>query len=72
MTGSEVIEEIKRLPQEEQVKVFEYTNYAQKGQLSPKELGNVLREMVESDDPSEKAKLKEKFVSGFYGNEPHA
>jgi hypothetical protein len=72
VSSLQVIEEIKRLPAEEQQKVFEFTRYAAKEQLSPEQLGDVLREMVNATDPAEKERLKAEFVRGFYGNEPHA
>ena len=72
MTGLEVIEEIKRMPREERLKVIEYARYAEREQLSPEELESVLQKMVDSTDPAAKAKLKAEFLRGFYGNEPHA
>jgi hypothetical protein len=72
VTGSEVIEEIKRLPQQERRKVLEYTRTADTDQLSPEELEEVARQMVEAVDPVEKQRLKAEFIRGFYGNEPHA
>jgi hypothetical protein len=72
MSSLQVIEEIKRLTPDEQKRVFEFARYAEKEQLSPEELGDVLRKMVEANDPLEKERLKAEFVRGFYGNEPHA
>ena len=72
MTGLEVIEELKRMPQEERSKVIEYARYAEKEQLSPDELEGLLQKMVDSTDPAAKSKLKAEFMQGVYGNEPHA
>jgi hypothetical protein len=72
MTGSEVIEAIKRMPREERLKVIQYARHAEKEQLSADELETLLRKMVETSDPAAKAKLKEEFMHGFYGTEVHA
>ena len=72
MTGLEVIEEMKRMPREERLKVIEYARYAEKEQLSPEELTEVARRMVDAADPAEAERLKAEFIRGFYGNEPHA
>lgn len=71
MTSLEMIEEIKRMPREERLKVIEYARYAEKEQLSPEELESILQKMVDSTD-SDKSKPKSEFMRGFYGNEPHA
>jgi hypothetical protein len=72
MTGLEVIEEIKRLPREERLMVIGYARYAEKEQLSPEELEQLLTRLVETSDPAQKEKLKAEFFLGFYGREPHA
>ena len=72
MTGLEMIEEIKRLPREERLKVIEYARRAENEQLSPEQLESVLHKMVEATDAEAKAKLKEEFMRGFYGTEAHA
>jgi hypothetical protein len=40
--------------------------------LSGAEIGSLAKRMVESNDPHEKAALKEAIVSGFYGEESDA
>jgi hypothetical protein len=72
VTGVEVIEQIKRMPREERLKVIEYARYAEKEQLSPDELETVLKRMVDATDSVQKERLKAEFMRGFYGNEPHA
>ena len=73
MAALEVIEEIKRLPREEQNKVIEFARRAvETRQLSPEELGRLAKRMTESTDPAEADRLQEEIVRGFYGNESHA
>jgi isocitrate/isopropylmalate dehydrogenase len=68
MTAEKVIEEIKRLPREEQSRVLEFTfELARQRQLSGKELTAQAKRMVESDDPAEVEKLKAELTRGFYG-----
>jgi hypothetical protein len=40
--------------------------------LTGAEIGSLAKRMVESNDPHEKAALKEAIVSGFYGEQPDA
>jgi len=40
--------------------------------LTAEEIGSLAKRMVESNDPEEKAVLKEAMVRGFYGEQPHA
>ncbi|MGA2557450.1 MAG: hypothetical protein ABSG04_14385 [Verrucomicrobiota bacterium] len=40
--------------------------------LTAEEIGSLAKRMVESNDPDEKAVLKEAIVRGFYGEQPHA
>jgi len=73
MTATAVIEEIERLPPEEQSRVIQFVNeLARKRQLTGKELGKLTKRMVETKDPAEADRLKEEIVRGFYGGEPHA
>lgn len=72
MSASDVIEEIKRLPRVEREKVIKFAREAVTGQLSPEEIGELTRRMVEAKDPAEAARLEEEIVRGFYGDEPHA
>jgi hypothetical protein len=71
MTSTEIIEEIKRLPLDEQNKVIEFVQTARGGrQLSPEELGQLTRRLVEAKDPAEADRLQEQIVQGFYGGKP--
>ena len=73
MTAIEIIEEIKRLPTEERSKVIEFARQAGEGRrLSPDELGQLAKRMVESKDPAEADRLQEEIVRGFYGGQSHA
>jgi len=73
MTAVEIIEEIKRLPKGEQTKVIEFARrVAEKPPLSPEELGELARRMVEAQDPADANRLQEEIVRGFYGNESPA
>jgi hypothetical protein len=73
MTAVEVIEEIKRLPRDEQRRVLEFVRQAGESlPFSAEELGRLAKQMVEAKDPAEADRLQEKIVRGFYGGEPHA
>jgi hypothetical protein len=73
MTGSQVIDEIKRLPRDERRKVIDFARTeVDAEQLSPAELGELARQMVETPDASEAERLKREIIRGFYGAEPHA
>jgi len=73
MTAVEVIEEIKRLPEAEQKRVFEFVRKSgERGALAPDELGRLAKQMVEAKDPAEADRLQEKIVRGFYGGQSHA
>jgi hypothetical protein len=80
MTATEVIEQIKHLPGEEQSQVIRFAfDLARERGLSdrprmlvPEELGDLARRMAETDDTAEAERLKEEIVRGFYGDEPHA
>ena len=73
MTAVEIIEEIKRLPQDEQNRVIEFARHAgENRQLRPEELGRLAQQMVEAKDPAEAGRLQEEIVRGFYGGKPHA
>lgn len=68
MTAVQIIEEIKRLPKEEQTKVLEFVRQAgQEPPLSPEELGQLAKRMVETSDPAEADRLQEQIQRGFYG-----
>ena len=73
MTAVEIIEEIKRLPVDEQTKVIEFARKAAEDRrLSPDELGQLARRMVEAKDPAEADRLQEQIVRGFYGGQSRA
>ena len=73
MTAVEIIEEIKRLPQNEQTRVIEFARHAgEDRQLTPEELGELAKRMVEAKDPKEADRLQEEIVRGFYGGQSHA
>ena len=68
MTATAVIEEIKQLPREEQSHVIEFVHELEsKRQLSGKELGVLVKKMVESKDPAEVKRLRQEIHRGFYG-----
>ena len=73
MTAVEIIEEIKRLPQDEQNQVIEFVRHAGEGcPLNPEELGQLAQRMVEAQDPAEAERLQAEIVRGFYGGQSHA
>jgi len=68
MTAAKVIEEIMHMPREEQSRVLEFAlELARKRQLSGKELTELAKRMVESNDPAEVERLKSQMTRGFYG-----
>lgn len=73
MTAVEIIEEIKRLPSDEQSRVIEFARHAvENRQISPEELGRIAKRMVEASDLAEADRLQEEIVRGFYGDRSHA
>ena len=73
MTAVEIIEEIKRLPRDEQSRVIAFARLVgENRQISPEELGWLAKQMVEAKDAAEADRLQEEIVRGFYGGEPHA
>ena len=73
MTAVEIIEEIKRLPRDERSRVIEFARHAAESPpLSPEQLGQLAKRMVEAQDPAEADRLQEEIVRGFYGGQPHA
>jgi len=73
MTAVEIIEEIKRLPREEQTRVIEFARQvAENRPLSPEELGELAKRMVEAKDAAEADRLQEEIVHGFYGSRSRA
>jgi hypothetical protein len=68
MTSVEIIEEIKRLPPSEQNRVIDFVRKAVEVRpLTPDELGELAKGMVEAKDPAEADRLQAKIVRGFYG-----
>lgn len=73
MTAVEIIEEIKRLPRDEQKRVLEFARSAGTSRpFSPEELGQLAKRMVEAKDPTEADRLQEEIARGFYGGQSHA
>ena len=73
MTATQIIDEIKNLPVDEQAEVirFAYRIDAER-QLTGKELSALAERMVHSTDSAEKAMLRDAIVRGFYGGKPDA
>ena len=73
VSALEIIEQIRQLPDDEQEKIKQFVRgNLEDGQISPEAIGELTRQMVESNDPAEKARLRKELVKGFYGNAPHA
>ncbi|HXP59592.1 MAG TPA: hypothetical protein VN829_03820 [Dongiaceae bacterium] len=73
MTAVEIIEEIKRLPRAEQDRVFGFVRRSREARpLTPDELGELAKEMVEAKDPAEAGHLQKQIVRGFYGRQAEA
>ncbi len=73
VTTAEIIEEIKRLPKSEQMKVAEFARQVTENRpLSPEELGALAKRMVEAKDVGEADRLQEEIVRGFYGGKSNA
>ena len=73
MTAVEIIREINRLPRDERNRVIEFARHAaESSPLSPEELGQLAKRMVEAKDPAEADRLQEEIVRGFYGGKPDA
>lgn len=73
MTSVEIIEEIKRLPPSEQNRVIDFVRKAgEVRRLTPEELGELAKEMVEAKDPAEAGHLQAEIVRGFYGGQADA
>jgi len=73
MTAVQIIEEIKRLPTEEQTGIIEFARQVGESRpLTPEELGQLAKRMVEAKDPAEADRLQEQIERGFYGGQAHA
>ncbi len=64
----EIIEEIKRLPRAEQDRVIDFVRKAgEVRRLTPDELGELARQMVEAKGSHEAERLQTEIVRGFHG-----
>jgi hypothetical protein len=73
MTAVEIIQEIKRLPREEQTRVIEFARQLGESRpLNPEELGQLAKWMVEAQDPAEADRLQREIERGFYGKPSRA
>ncbi len=73
MTAVEIIEEIKRLPREEQSRIIEFAWHAGEDRpLSPEKLGQLAKRRVEAPDPAEGDRLQKEIERGFYGSQSRA
>jgi hypothetical protein len=73
VTAVEIIDEIKRLPRAEQNRVIDFLRKAgEVGPLTPDELGELAKEMVEAKEPAEADRLQAEIVRGFYGRQANA
>lgn len=72
MTANEVIEEIRRMPKEEQAKVLEFARQCAARSLTPEDLGEMAKRMAMTKDSQEADRLEEEIVRGFYGGQKHA
>ncbi len=73
MTAVEIIDEIRRLPRSEQNRVIDFILKAGEiHPLTPDELGELAKEMVEAKDPAEADRLQAEIVRGFYGRQVDA
>jgi hypothetical protein len=68
VTASQIIDEIKRLPPEDQAGVvrFVYQLDADR-KLSGPELSTLAERLVHASDPAEASRVRETIVRGFYG-----
>jgi hypothetical protein len=68
VTASQIIDEIKRLPPEEQAGVvrFVYELDAER-KLSGPELSTLAERLVNANDPIEASRVRDSIVRGFYG-----
>ena len=71
MSASDVIEEIKHLPQAEQTRVLRFAlDPARERQLSGEQLSGLAQRMTDSSNPVETQALREEIHRGFYGVQP--
>ena len=68
MTANEIIHEIDCLPPAELAKVMRHTKKLEEvRRLSPEEIGALVDQFVEANDPTEVEQLRETITHGFYG-----
>lgn len=68
MNAASIIEEIKRLPDDEREVVIQFTQgLRSKRKLSGAELAEMAGKMVEASDPAEADQIQETILEGFYG-----
>jgi hypothetical protein len=73
MSAAEIIEQIKRLPEDEREIVRSYARERlEPGQLPGHELGKIAQKMIDAKDPVEAKRYEDEFIRGFYGDVPHA
>jgi isocitrate/isopropylmalate dehydrogenase len=69
VTAEKVIEEIQNLPRAEQSRVVQFAFELARGrQLSGAEITMLAEEMVNTSDPTVKARLRAELTRGFYGD----
>lgn len=68
MTAAKVIEDMDRLPPEEQAKVIQHAfELARRRELTADELGDLAERLAVSNDQAEIIRLKSAMTRGFYG-----
>lgn len=68
MTAAKVIEDMDRLPPDEQAKVIQHAfKLARRRELTADELGDLAEHLAVSNDPAEIIRLKSAMTRGFYG-----
>ena len=70
VTAAKIIEEIKKLPPEQQAEVIRFAYHLDaERRLSGKDLSALAERMTRATDPAEAALVREAIVRGFYGGE---
>lgn len=68
MTAAIVIEQIMRLPRDEQALVLKFAfELARRRQLSGKDLAALAQDVIDSNDPAKVERLNSQITQGFYG-----
>lgn len=69
MNAAEIIEQIRRLPEEDREKVKRFTQLdLEPGQLSGQELADLAEKMIQTGDSAEADRLEQEIIRGFYGD----